>query len=223
MIRAVIFDLDNTLYDYDKCDTYATERLMQFSTDSFTITREDFFTDYARAKELVKERLGSVGASHNRMLYMQRFLELLGQRPAVHAVELYDVYWDSFLGIMEPYPYVEPLFQRLSAAGIRIALLTDLTAHIQHRKLLRLGIAGYIDAMVTSEEAGTEKPDSGGFRFLMEKLGLAPQELLMVGDSYDRDIRGAEAAGIKGICYSETVGETIVEQCMEIIKNAAWG
>lgn len=221
MIKAVVFDLDDTVYDYRFCDRYAVERLRRHCMKAFSIQGEEFNQAYGKAKQIVKERLGNVGASHNRMLYMQTFLELIAQKPSVHALELYNIYWDSMLQTMRLYDYVLPLFRTLSQQGIRIAVLTDLTANIQHRKIKKLGIAEYVDVLVTSEEAGQEKPDGKMFGLVMEKLNLLPGQILMVGDSYKKDIEGAKAAGMHGILYNSRKENTIMQECMELIANEA--
>ena len=124
---------------------------------------------------------------------------------------------------MFPFSYVVPLFRELKKREIKIAVLTDLTAHIQHRKLKKLGIAQYIDVLVTSEEAGTEKPDLKMFKLVKEKLNMESEELLMIGDSKKKDIEGAEAAGIKGILFDENIRPKIRTICMEMIKRETSG
>lgn len=219
MIKAVTLDLDGTLYDYQACDQYAMQKLKKHCIERFSICAEDFDVIYGKAKEIVKKRLGDTAASHNRMLYMQTFLELICRRPAIHALELYDIYWDTMLENMKLYDYVLPLFRELSGNGIRIAVLTDLTAHIQHRKIQKLQIAEYIDVFVTSEEAGKEKPDGAVYHLLAKKLGLLPDQIIMIGDSEKKDIQGARAAGMYGILYRSMGSETIIQRCMEMIKN----
>lgn len=156
LYRGVIFDLDNTIYDYTECDHEASARLECLYCEKFGISKNEFRILYENAKEIVKQRLGTVAASHNRILYMQAFLELLHQKPSGLALEMYDVYWDSMLENMKLFDYVIPYFKYLKQHDIQIGILTDLTAHIQHRKICTLGIADYIDCLVTSEEVGEE-------------------------------------------------------------------
>lgn len=221
MIQAVIFDLDNTLYDYDACDRYAMEALKRHCMDTYALSGSDFTALYERAKKDVKVRLGNVAASHNRMLYAQRFLELAAYKPAGGALELYDTYWNAVLERMEPYAYVLPLFQKLADRNMRIALLSDLTAHIQHRKIRKLGISDYVDVLVTSEEAGKEKPQQVMFELVLKKLGLAAGQAVMIGDSRQKDIDGALAAGMHAILFSCGKEGTIIEECMEVINREA--
>lgn len=218
MKKGVIFDLDNTLYNYDKCDKKAQQVLQDYCELTLHVSKETFSVLYARAKEDVKRQLGNVGASHNRMLYMQRLLELINSKPISYALELYDVYWDTMLSEMTPFEYVIPFWERLSENNIKIGILTDLTVHIQHRKLRALGISDYVDAIVTSEEVGAEKPDSIMFERMIQKLGIAADELIMVGDSEEKDCEGARRCGIEAIHFQESCQENIVNEIVKMIK-----
>lgn len=201
MIRAVVFDLDNTLYDYDFCNKCAESMLYLKFNDYFGLTRSESETILIEAKKIVKNRLGPTAASHNRLLYMQTVCELLEKNPLIYAKKLYHCYWNEILNSMQTYEYVIPLLTLIRGKQIKIAILTDLTAYIQYSKLEKLGIIQYIDYIVTSEEAGDEKPSEKIFNLVFQKIGCSPQEILMVGDSYEKDILGAERMGMTAIQY----------------------
>lgn len=223
MIKAVIFDLDNTLYPYDACNRHAAEAFLWACMQLCGRSRQECTALYEQAKAYVKVRLGSTAACHNRMLYAQRFLELAGLRPAENALTLYNAYWDTFLARMEPYPYVPALFAMLADRQIRIALLTDLTAQIQHRKIERLGIGPFVDVLVTSEEAGREKPDPNMFALVLEKLGLDAAQAVMVGDDQKKDMEGARMAGMRGIWFTREKQGSMIKACMEVIDGETKG
>jgi HAD superfamily hydrolase (TIGR01549 family) len=61
----------------------------------------------------------------------------------------------------------------------------------------RLGLAGYLDAVVTSADAGRAKPDPVPYRIAMDALGCSPDDVLCVGDRRETDIAGAHAAGLR--------------------------
>jgi putative hydrolase of the HAD superfamily len=223
MIKAVVFDLDNTVYDYDICNEKAMNKLENFACNKYHISGEQFISEFDKAKHIVKKRLGDTGSSHNRMLYMQVFLERIDRKPTDGALELYDIYWDTMLENMELYPYVLPLMKELKNRGITIAVLTDLTAHIQHRKLQKLGLAEFVDVMVTSEEAGREKPSLIAFDLVLKKIfemsDVKPEEILMIGDSQKKDIDGAGMAGMKALLYRKEEANSMGETCLEYILS----
>ena len=78
-----------------------------------------------------------------------------------------------------------------------ICFLTDLTAYIQYRKLEKTGLFKYCKYIVTSEEAGVEKPDKQIFNLALKKLNMSFNEVCMIGDSWERDIVGAIELNIK--------------------------
>lgn len=201
MIRAVIFDLDDTLYDYKTLNAEAECRIQALVCHTLGIGADRFEEAFLCGRKETKERLGDIAASHNRMLYFQAVLEHLGCRPLPMSLQMYDTYWNTFLAKMTLYPGARQLIDTLHERGIKVGICTDLTAHIQHRKLETLGLADDIDFLVTSEEAGREKPAPEMFRLCLAKSGMQPEEVCFVGDDYRRDIKGALAAGIHAVWF----------------------
>lgn len=202
MIKAIIFDLDDTLYDYDSCNAIAEKKLFQEISSDFGIPEEKIPELYKSVKNHVKRIIGNeVAASHNRLLYMQDICERLEKNPLLYAMKFYDVYWNAMLDNMKLFDYVEPLIEKARKRGIKIGILTDLTAHIQYRKIIKLGLAEKIDYLVTSEEAGVEKPSEKIFLKMIEKMKIEPYEALMIGDSYEKDILGAKKVGMEVLHY----------------------
>lgn len=84
-----------------------------------------------------------------------------------------------------------------AAARYRLGLLTNGPPDIQRLKLVQTGLAGCFDAAVISGEAGVGKPSPEAFHLVLDALDVRPEEAVMVGDSWDRDVKGALAAGIR--------------------------
>ena len=207
MLRALLFDLDDTLYAYGPCNERALEAVHDLLCRT-TITRVDEFRalhDAVRG-ELARELRGQA-ASHNRVLFFKRMVErLLGEpRPAL-ALALHDEYWRVFLDAMVPAPDAHRVLGKL-AARYPLALVSNHTTAVQLRKLVRLDFGGYFRAVVTSEEAGVEKPAGAIFEQALEAVGAAPGEALMVGDSVKGDLEGARAAGIACVHSEEFTSE----------------
>ena len=219
MIRAVAFDLDNTLYDYDYCNKMAEETLLSVISEDLGISISEASHLLKNAKSNVKRILGDeVASSHNRLLYMQNICEQCNKNPFRYAVKFYDTYWDCFLEHMTAFDYVIPLMEQLKNRGIVIGIITDLTAHIQYRKIAKLGLQNHIDHLVTSEEAGIEKPGRHIFDLMLKKMVLSPEETLMVGDSETKDIMGALNAGMHVFKY-ERENVNIQQEILRIMEE----
>ena len=143
-------------------------------------------------------------ASHSRLLYFRRLCEpVFRQRAASYALTLHRAYWDGYFTGMRLDRSAKPLLRRLKARGIRIGLLTDLMEEIQLRKVARLGLSPYLDAVVTSEEVGREKPDRRMFQAILRKLRAAPSSSVMIGDDYHKDIVGGKRAGLATVWIAD--------------------
>lgn len=202
MIRAVIFDLDDTLYDYHTLHKEAFKRVQELVIERLGVSGEQCEEAFRRARIATKKNLGETAASHSRMLYFQKTLEYLDIRPLYLALDMYEIYWGVFLNKMTLYPGVDKLMEALHDKYVRVAICTDLLAHIQHRKLRALKLTDDVDCLVTSEEAGAEKPSLKIFEMCLEKLRLYPKEVCFVGDSFEKDVKGAAATGMRAIWFN---------------------
>ncbi|WP_394884851.1 HAD family hydrolase [Clostridium butyricum] len=203
MLKAVIFDLDDTLYNYDEINKIAMQELCTYTCNTLNVDEDLFNKAFEYGRNSTKEGLENFASGHNRMIYYQKTLEFLGVNPIMYALEMYEVYWNSMLENMILNEGVMELLQFLKKKNIRIAICTDLTTHIQHRKIRKLNIEQYIDCIVTSEEAGEEKPGLKIFDLCLKKLNIVKGEAFYVGDSFKKDIIGANNAGLFPIWYNQ--------------------
>lgn len=204
-IKSIFFDLDNTIYNYDESNNYAEEKLFLAIKEELGLSRSTFNCYLKQSKAIVKKNLHGTAAEHNRLLYMQNICEMADISSIRYSKSWYDIYWNSFLDQMQIYDYVIPVFDYLKSNNKKIVIVTDLTALIQYRKIDKLGIAGYVDYIVTSEEAGAEKPDKRIFNIALKKVKCCPSEVIMVGDDKDKDIVGAEKLNISCVHYTRNM------------------
>jgi putative hydrolase of the HAD superfamily len=99
----------------------------------------------------------------------------------------------------EPYADVVPALEALRAVdGLRIGIVSDWGSNLE-AIVAALGLDRYLDFTLASGAVGLAKPDPAFFRLAAERAGVAPEEALMVGDSYRADVLGARAAGLDAL------------------------
>ena len=197
MIKAVIFDLDNTLYNFDAANEFGIRALAAYTEPVFGWDYPKMKDLYEESREKLTERMGDVGSAHNRLLRFQNLLEEKKLPLHPHALEMAKAYWRGVLDNMALSPGAREIMEELRRMGIRIGLGTDMTAYMQYEKLIRLGLMEYMDFIVSSEEAGTDKPGNAFFMLCARKAGCLPGECLFIGDNIVRDYGGAAAAGMQ--------------------------
>jgi putative hydrolase of the HAD superfamily len=108
----------------------------------------------------------------------------------------------------ELYPDVEPMLRAVREAGVRIGVISDWGSNLREI-MAGLGMDRYLDFVLPSGALGVAKPNPAFFRLALDAAGAAPNEALMVGDSYRADVRGAWAAGMDAAWLDRTEGINI--------------
>lgn len=201
MLKAAIFDVDNTLYDYDAAHAPAYRALSAFACEKLSLTQEAFDELHAAASRMLEAHSGGhCAAIHNRLIRYQLMLESLGQ-PIALAPAMAELYWGTLLRQMRACPGARESLARIKALGLTVGIGTNMTADWQFSKLERLGLLPYIDFMVSSEEAGAEKPDRRLFDLCVKKAGCDAGECAFIGDSLKGDALGARNAGLRPVWF----------------------
>ena len=198
-VKGVLLDLDNCLYPYDICHAQALETCISKLTQEFPQISEDkLMEEYDKSRKACHRQLDGTASSHSRLLYFKALLEsITGKTQAALSLELEELYWSSYMEQMQLDAKALAFLQKCKNKSIPISLVTDLTEQIQLRKIIKLGITNYIDFVVSSEEAGIEKPAAKIFELALSKLNKKSSDVIMIGDNLEKDIKGAEALGIK--------------------------
>lgn len=198
--EAVCFDLDNTLYAYEPANRAGMNAVFQKLIGLFTIEKEQIARCFNKARAEIKAQLGATAASHSRILYFQRMLEFMGLNAQTFlCLDLEQTYWRTYLQHCQLYDGVRNFLFELRSRNITTTIISDLTAQIQFRKLIYFDIDGLIDHVVTSEEAGADKPSPIIFELVLKKLQCLPGRVWMIGDTLIQDMAGAQQVGMIGI------------------------
>jgi HAD superfamily hydrolase (TIGR02253 family) len=201
MIRAIIFDLDNTLTDFMKMKRAAIDAAVDGMLDAgLTLPREET----ANKINAVYEREG--------IEYQQvfdRFLsEELGRidyKILTSAIIAYRRARDSYLVL---YPHVNLTLLELLKRGLKLAVVSDAPRLQAWMRLAQLQLQHLFDPVVAFEDTGERKPSPKPFVRALELLQVKPEEAIMVGDWPERDVVGAGALGIRTAFarYGDTFG-----------------
>jgi len=202
-IRGVIFDLHSTLVDQGSADEWLDLALeahphpLDAGQRAELVAFLDRIWENARLHDPDSTRDLSAEA-HRRV-----FHRLLDDGPGVDA-GLGDALYERLLDTWHAYDDAGPVLAALRAAGIRIAVLSNVGVPVQH-VLDREGITPYVDATVLSWQVGTVKPEPEIFARALTDLGLGADDVLMVGDSGKDDV-GAAHLGIRTLILPRTAG-----------------
>ncbi len=202
MIKTVLFDIDNTVYSYEQAHEKAIEQVYHYCQQKFQWEKSLTKILLYEAQQEEKQVLCSdCAALHNRLIRYQIMLEKQGKNLFPHVQNLYHTYWDTLLNVMKPEPGILQLFQWLRRQNLKIGIATDMTAYMQYEKLKKINLLSDIDFIVSSEEVGVEKPDKKLFYRCAQKAACEPCECLMIGDSLEKDVKGAMAVGMRALWY----------------------
>jgi len=152
--KGIIFDLDNTLYDYDACHHAALNRVFEFLLENYkSLKIEHIKGIYEEISKTLKYELGFTASSHNKSIYFKHLLEKLNIGLSAFLT-INDIYWETFYSNMVCFEGVLDFLGFNKNLGKKIGILTDYETEYQIKKLDKLGILNYVDAIVTSEEVG---------------------------------------------------------------------
>lgn len=187
--KLILLDLDNTLYKYSLCHSYAIKKVyLYFKHKIKNISFKDFLARYKKAKGNIKKILKKNASSHSRFLYFQNMLEMEFCKTCFKdTVALESIYWSAFIEKMKLYDWVIPFLNACKKDRKRIVIVTDLTSKVQFQKIMKLGLAKYIDFIVTSEEVNADKPSSKIFRLALKKSASEAELAIIIGDDKEKD------------------------------------
>lgn len=110
------------------------------------------------------------------------------------------------------FPDVIPAMERLTGRFM-LGVISDAQRSFFHTELEAAGLVRFMDVTVASGEHGFHKPDPRLFRIALNRLGLDPAEAVYVGDSAERDMCGAQAAGIRSVLLDRGGRNPVLDRC----------
>lgn len=212
-VEFVYFDLDDTLLDHEHAERKALADVRnRYRTIFGMLSVEELQEKYHAINAPLWRRYGD-GEIDKDTVQRQRFVQLLEAVDAPHAdpalvgryyMQRYAAHWQFIPGAKEAYEVI--------AENRSVGVMTNGFADVQAQKFDQFPVLRErADAVVVCEEAGALKPDPQAFAHATEEAGVAPDEVLYVGDSYRSDVEGGRRAGWRVAWYARngTNGQTI--------------
>ena len=201
MIKAIIFDLDNTLLDFVKMKQFSVKAAITAMNEAGLEVDEkkaydDIFDLYSERgwenQQVFDDYLNqTVGGVSNKILAAG----IVSYRRAREATLLV-------------YPNVNKTIIQLIKMGINLAVVSDAPSREAWMRLYYLNLHHVFDPVLTFDDTGVRKPSPKPFQMALDYLKIKPNEAIMIGDWPERDVVGAKEIGMKTIFarYGDTFG-----------------
>ncbi|GAA2962953.1 HAD family hydrolase [Kitasatospora cinereorecta] len=195
-IRAVLWDVDDTIFDYAGSDR--TGLLRHLRAEGLADSDEDHHDRWMRIASVHWARVAA-GESDWYAHCRDRVREFLdADLSDADADAWFTRYVGHYESSWELFPDTVPALDALAGTH-RHAILSNSSIDHQERKLRALGVRDRFEVLLCARELGVYKPDARAFRAACEALELDPHEVVYVGDEPDIDAAGAVAAGLTGV------------------------
>ena len=201
MIKAIIFDLDNTLLDFVKMKQFAVKASITAMNEAgLNVDEEKGYKD-------IMDLYMTTGWE-NQLVFDDSLNQTRGEVSNIILAAGVVAYRRAREATLLVYPNVNKTIIELLKKQIRLAVVSDAPSREAWMRLYYLNLHHVFDPVLTFDDTGVRKPSPKPFKLALEKMNLNPEEVLMIGDWPDRDVVGASQIGMKTIFarYGDTFG-----------------
>ncbi len=201
MIKLIIFDLDNTLTDFMRMKDESIKAAIRSMIDAGLDFPEE------KIHEEIYRIYGEEGIEYQKVFnkLLVDLIDHVDYRILAAGIVGYRKAREAALVL---YPHVNRTLLTLLKKGLKLAVISDAPRQEAWMRLCYLGLHHMFDTVIAFEDTGECKPSPVPFRLTLERIGIEPDEALMVGDWPERDIAGASELGIHTVFarYGDTFG-----------------
>ncbi len=198
----LFFDLDHTIYDFDKNSALTFEAIFK---DMNLKNVADFMVHFKPINDYYWEKFAKEEISHDFLRYGRLKDTFKAINVAVTDADIYHIA-DAFIGNLTNYNHVfSGAYETLDAlqSKYRLHIITNGPSLVQEKKLKNARLDQYFKTVTNSEKAGVKKPDLQIFKYALELANVKSEQSLMIGDNLQADVHGALNAGMQVIWFNE--------------------
>lgn len=191
MVKAIIFDLDNTLIDFMRMKRLSCDAAMD------AMIKAGLKIEKERGMKILFNLYHEYGMEYQRIfqVFMKKVIGRIDYGIMASGIVAYKHVKE---GLLYPYPNVVPTLKVLKRK-YKLVILSDAPRIQAWTRLAAMDMQGMFDLVVTFDDTKARKPDKRGFLYVLKKLRLKPEECVMVGDSLKRDIAAAKSLGLRTV------------------------
>lgn len=201
-MKALIFDVDDTLYDQIQPFERALERHIEVAREQI----EPLYLSFRRYADEVFEAtaIGKMSLKDSHIYRMKHALEDFGYQVSDATALAIQIDYDYFQGQIELSPVFPEIFSWCQAQGIAMGIITNGPYRHQLRKIRTMGLVNWfeLEHVLISGQVGITKPDPAIFQLMEERLGMPGEDICYLGDSFENDVVGAKVANWKAIWFN---------------------
>ncbi|EOS56895.1 MULTISPECIES: HAD family hydrolase [Paenibacillus] len=190
-LKAILFDLDNTLMDRDHMFRSFAAQLTQECLVPMEETQRE-----ALIAEMIERDNDGYRPKEG---FFQELLDWLPWRHKTSLEELKAYYNQHYMTYAKAMDYAEETLRYCRNQKLRLGIITNGHSKRQHEKIDLIHLRPYFDAIIVSGDVDIQKPDPRIYQLALDRLGVQAEETVIVGDHPRNDIWGAAQAGIRGI------------------------
>ena len=181
LIRAVLFDADNTLYKTKAVSHLADMEAMRFFAKQINIDVEKLYLEWKRIVEKIVNSKDPV-KRHRKYSY-----NLIAEKFGLKDVDkAFSLFLKKLVDSIEEMPNLNDVLKYLN--DYKLAVFTEDAKDLTYPKLKKLKLIHHFDLILTSEDIGEMKPSEVYFRKVFSKFKVSPNECLVIGDNYSKDL-----------------------------------
>ncbi len=201
MIKLIIFDIDNTLTDFIRMKDASIDAAIEAMIDAGLMFPPE------RIREEIYRIYEEEGIEYQKV-FNQLLLNLIGEVDYKMLAAGIVGYRRAREASLVLYPHVKVTLIELMKRGLKLAVISDAPRQEAWLRLCYLQLHHMFDIVLTHEDTGEYKPSPAPFELVLERMGIAPEEAMMIGDWPERDIVGASELGIRTVFarYGDTFG-----------------